>query len=188
MDNRSKILQCALELFAARGYDAVGVQEVAEASGITKPTLYHYYGNKQGLLKALLETYFEPFNQSVQQAARYEHDLTFSLEKVARAYFDFATQNPVYYRLQLGLWFAPHDSEGHQLVTVFNTVQFSIIEELFAAAASDHGNMRGRQRLYTTTFLGMLNTCIGMWLNGYAPLDDQLLYSALHQFQHGIYS
>ena len=33
-DNRSRLLTCALDLFAARGYDAVGVQEVAEAAGV----------------------------------------------------------------------------------------------------------------------------------------------------------
>ena len=43
MDNREKILNCALELFHARGYDAVGVQEIAETAGVTKPTLYYYF-------------------------------------------------------------------------------------------------------------------------------------------------
>ena len=45
MDNRERILQCALELFYAKGYDAVGVQEIAQKAGITKPTLYYYFGN-----------------------------------------------------------------------------------------------------------------------------------------------
>ncbi len=44
MDNRERILQCALELFYAKGYDAVGVQEIAQKAGITKPTLYYYFG------------------------------------------------------------------------------------------------------------------------------------------------
>jgi TetR/AcrR family transcriptional regulator len=54
MDNRSALLTHALQLFAARGYDAVGVQEIVEAAGITKPTLYHYFGSKRGLLDTLL--------------------------------------------------------------------------------------------------------------------------------------
>ena len=48
--------------------------------------------------------------------------------------------------------------------------------------------MRGRHKAYAATFLGMINTYIGLWLNGYATLDDQLVYQAVHQFQHGIYS
>ena len=43
MDNRARLLDCAQDLFAARGYDAVGVQEIVEAAGVTKPTLYHYF-------------------------------------------------------------------------------------------------------------------------------------------------
>ena len=50
MDNRERILQCALELFYAKGYDAVGVQEIAQKAGITKPTLYYYFGSKYGLI------------------------------------------------------------------------------------------------------------------------------------------
>ena len=33
MDNRSRLLECALDLFTARGYDAVGVQEIVDAAG-----------------------------------------------------------------------------------------------------------------------------------------------------------
>ena len=31
------------------------VQEIAEQSGITKPTLYYYFGSKQGLMETILE-------------------------------------------------------------------------------------------------------------------------------------
>ena len=57
MDNRERILQCALELFYAKGYDAVGVQEIAQKAGITKPTLYYYFGSKYGLLETLLKNW-----------------------------------------------------------------------------------------------------------------------------------
>ncbi len=48
--------------------------------------------------------------------------------------------------------------------------------------------MRGRQKAYAATFLGMINTYVGLALNGYATLDDQLVYRATHQFMHGIFS
>ena len=59
MDNRSILLQCAKELFYAKGYDAVGVQEIVDRAGLTKPTLYYYFGSKLGLLETLLEIQFE---------------------------------------------------------------------------------------------------------------------------------
>ena len=188
MDNRSAILNCALELFASRGYDGVGVLEVAEGAGITKPTLYHYYGSKLGLLKALFETYHTVLNAAVAQAAAYQGDLPHSLVQLAQAYFEFARSNPVYYRLQLALYFAPRHSEANAVSAEWNMQQYRLVEEMFAAAVQNHGNMRGRQRMYAATFIGVMNTCIGMWLNGYTELDDELLQRAVRQFQYGIYS
>ena len=71
MDNKEKILQCALELFYARGYDAVGVQEIAETAGVTKPTLYYYFGSKKGLLETLLETEYAVLRQALESASWY---------------------------------------------------------------------------------------------------------------------
>ena len=40
VENRELIMQCAKTLFYSKGYDAVGVQEIVDRAGITKPTLY----------------------------------------------------------------------------------------------------------------------------------------------------
>lgn len=188
MDNRSRILACALQLFADQGYDAVGVQEIVDTAGITKPTLYHYFGSKHGLLVALLAEHFQRLNLQVQEAAVYQGDLPATLSKIVKAFFRFAQENPTFYRFQLALWFAPQKSEGHQAMFRWNYQQHQVVEQVFALAVKDHGNMRGRQRAYATTLVGMINTYIGMALNGFAELDEALVYQALHQFQHGIYS
>ncbi len=188
MDNRSIILAKALDLWSERGYDAVGVQEIVAAAGITKPTLYHYFGSKHGLLDALLEERAAELRANLQQAADYHHDLTLTLEKVIRCYFDFAGRNAAFYRMLLGFWFAPPGSDENQAVRESDLGQHQTLERLFLAAVPDHGNMRGREKAYAATFLGMINTYVGLALNGRAALDDKVVYQALHQFQHGIYS
>ena len=54
MENKENLLTCARDLFYARGYDAVGIQEIVDAAGVTKPTMYYYFGSKQGLLEELM--------------------------------------------------------------------------------------------------------------------------------------
>ena len=54
-DTRAELLDRALDLFAAYGYDGVGVQQICSAAGVTKPTLYHHFGSKRGLLEALID-------------------------------------------------------------------------------------------------------------------------------------
>jgi AcrR family transcriptional regulator len=48
------ILDAAVETFREHGYHGSSVREIASRVGVTVPTLYYYYGNKQGLLVELL--------------------------------------------------------------------------------------------------------------------------------------
>ncbi len=188
MNNRENLLKCALELFASRGYDAVGVQEIADAAGITKPTLYHYFGSKSGLLSALLSEAFEPFFPTLESAARSLGDVTNALRAVAGVYFDFAHQNPVLYRFSLSLSFAPPESEAFLAARALIQRQQQLLEDLFGSAARDHGNMQGRQHTYAASFLGLLNTYAVLSLTGDANLDENLVNNVVHQFMHGIFS
>lgn len=187
-DNRSRLLYCALELFAARGYDAVGVQEVVEATGLTKPTLYHYFGSKNGLLKTLLDEGISELFAALEPASAYNRALAPTLEAITRAYFGFAGSQPRFYRLLLALWFAPPEGEAFKAVLVIHQKQHQIMEAFFLRAAEDHGNLKGRHQAYAATFLGLLNTYISIGLNGYIILDEKLARSAVHQFMHGIFA
>jgi AcrR family transcriptional regulator len=188
MHNRDAILARALELWGERGYDAVGVQEIVEAAGITKPTLYHYFGSKRGLLDALIEERSGGLHDALVPAAGYDGDIVKTLESIVRGYFAFARDNPEFYRLLLAFSFAPPNSDERLAVGSRNAAQYAALERLFEAAARQHGNMRGRHKAYAATFLGMINTYIGLAVNGHASLDDELVYRATHQFMHGIFS
>jgi TetR/AcrR family transcriptional regulator len=188
VDNRSGILACAMDLFASRGYDAVGVQEIVESAGITKPTMYHYFGSKRGLLDALVADRFAGLAPALVPAATYDRDIVRTLETIARGYFAFARANADFYRMFLAFSFAPADSDEYKAVAGAAAAQREALEQLFLAAAEQHGNMRGRHKAYAATFLGMINTYVALALNGDATLDDELVYRATHQFMHGIFS
>lgn len=49
------ILTAALEEFREHGYHGTSVRDVARRAGVSLPTIYYHYDNKQGLLVALLE-------------------------------------------------------------------------------------------------------------------------------------
>jgi TetR/AcrR family transcriptional regulator len=54
-EQRELILARAAELFAARGYPATSMNQVAEACGCSKAGLYHYYKDKYALLVSIAE-------------------------------------------------------------------------------------------------------------------------------------
>jgi AcrR family transcriptional regulator len=51
---RALVLNAAAKLFAERGYDGTTLDQVASASGVTKPILYRHFASKQQLYMALL--------------------------------------------------------------------------------------------------------------------------------------
>lgn len=63
-DTGGKILDKALELFSAKGYDSVSVGEIAKAVGIKAPSLYNHFPSKQAIFDAIVES----------TAAKYEAD------------------------------------------------------------------------------------------------------------------
>ena len=54
---REAILARAAELFAEHGYTATSMNEVAEACGVSKPSLYHYVRDKHQLLAEIAEAH-----------------------------------------------------------------------------------------------------------------------------------
>lgn len=188
MDNRATLLECALHLFTTQGYNAVGVQEIVETAGVTKPTLYHYFGSKRGLLDTLLQKRMAPLFQKMREVLPYAGDLTLTLEQLTRVVFQFALSDPEVCRLLLSLSFAPPDSIPGQAARPSWAKLHGLLEEVFLQAASDHGNMAGRHKAYAATFLGMLNTYVSFAYTGDTDLNDELVNKAVHQFQHGIYS
>ena len=63
-DTKQKILEKALELFSAYGYDSVSVGMIAQAVGIKAPSLYNHFSGKQAIFDAIVEA----------TAAQYEQD------------------------------------------------------------------------------------------------------------------
>ena len=55
-DTKQRILDNALELFSAKGYDSVSVGEIAKAVGIKAPSLYNHFPSKQAIFDAIVES------------------------------------------------------------------------------------------------------------------------------------
>src|ERR1700704_3422340 len=102
-----RILSTALDLFAVKGYDATAVREICEAAGITKPTLYHFFGSKEGVLQALVTTGFGRFRLIVDTAMAAPGSFRARLKLLARAIFESAHGQPHFWRFMYGMVWAP---------------------------------------------------------------------------------
>jgi AcrR family transcriptional regulator len=67
-DQREMILAQAAALFARGGYPGTSMNQVAEACGLSKATLYHYYRDKYELLVNIAESHVSRLQGVVQDA------------------------------------------------------------------------------------------------------------------------
>lgn len=193
MDNRGNILECALDLFYQKGFDAVGIQEICQSAGVTKPTLYHYFGSKYGLLETLLEEQFGDYIQQLEKAAAYRVSVEHSLNTFATALIDFANKNHRSYMLLMAMSYSAKESETYRAVRPYITAIYNLAVNMFEQAADQLGNMNGRQKQFAIGFLGLINHYI--LFVGYRSVRGQEMtiseekkHSLIHQFMHGIFS
>lgn len=187
-DTRGRILAVALREFASRGYDAVGVQEICAGAGITKPSLYHHYGSKRGLLEAIAVERYAPFVGSFTEALLYRGDVQASLTAGVEVFLRAAREMPDFTRLRLALSFSPPDCEAHAVMRPASDRLHAATRAFFVAAAKDHGNMKGREVAYAASFLGTADAYAGLLLAGSLDPNDAFVRRVVHHFMHGIFS
>lgn len=191
MDNRERIMECALDLFYQRGYDAVGIQEICNEAGVTKPTLYHYFGSKYGLLKTLLECKLSGYMEALEKASEFHGDMNQALYAFATELIDFANENHKAYMLMMNLCYSAKENETFKAAHPYIIRIYNLAVRLFEQAASQLGNMHGRQEQFAVGFVGLINHYI-LFLCFRNPvpagISEGTKRSLIHQFMHGIYS
>jgi TetR/AcrR family transcriptional regulator len=129
--SHDRILQKALELFSEKGYDATSVREICEAAGITKPTLYHFYGSKEGVYRAIVEGSLERFKAEMIRALSGEGSLRERLVRMARGYVDATLREPDLARFIMALIHnPPHSAPATDFVGFYQGILDALAREV----------------------------------------------------------
>jgi outer membrane protein len=105
-DPRQRLLHAGLKLFANRGYAGTAVQDITEEAKVTKPTLYYYFENKEGLFQALVDQAMDERLHLMQQAAPPGKPTVDQLIDIIATLSDFARRQPDLLRLTFAIAFA----------------------------------------------------------------------------------
>ncbi len=101
-----RLLDAGLKLFANRGYAGTAVQDITEEAKVTKPTLYYYFENKEGLFQALVDQAMDERLRLMRQAAPPEKPTVDQLIGIIATLTDFARRQPDLLRLTFAVAFA----------------------------------------------------------------------------------
>src|SRR3954451_23056962 len=96
---RAQLLVAARDVFAAQGYHAAAMDDIAEKAGVSKPVLYQHFPGKLELYQALLTTYADELVERVSNAITRTEDNRDRVHAAVSAYFDFVAGEGQAYRL-----------------------------------------------------------------------------------------
>jgi AcrR family transcriptional regulator len=83
---RERLLAAARELFAVRGYAAVGTEEIVRAAGVTRGALYHQFAGKEALFEAVVEAVEAETTAAIAERAVGAPDTLAALRAGGRAF------------------------------------------------------------------------------------------------------
>jgi AcrR family transcriptional regulator len=97
---RASLLATARKVFCETGYAATSMDELTAQAGLTRGALYHHFGDKKGLLAAVVEQIDAEMDERLQAIARNAQDPWGGFHQRCHAYLEMALE-PEYQRIVL---------------------------------------------------------------------------------------
>lgn len=98
MTTHEAIIAATADLLAAGGIEAVSTRAVCEAAGVSAPTLYYHFGDKEGLLEAVVADGFARY-LAQKEAEQRSDDPVANLKRGWDAHVAFGVANAAVYAL-----------------------------------------------------------------------------------------
>jgi TetR/AcrR family transcriptional regulator len=143
-ESRQQILDAALELFAQKGYAATTVREIVDAARITAPTLYYYFGNKEGLYMELMQTHCAQIDSVLESHLHTSESSKNRLKDLVDKIFRHVIEDKDFFRLMFTIYYGPSQGAPYcdfiSYHVKFHAAIKKIIEEGIASREYQPGN------------------------------------------------
>jgi AcrR family transcriptional regulator len=173
-EREQQIVDIAHAHFAARGFGAVTMDEVAAAAGVTKPLLYAYFGNKERLYRACVEQAGEAMIAAVGEAVATAAGPAEALRDGLRAFFSFVDGDRDAWRVLFDETL-PAGGELARSVEGYRTRLAALVAETQLALIPQPGRERAATEVeaLSNALLGACEGLVRWWLRtGALPAAD----------------
>jgi AcrR family transcriptional regulator len=143
-ESRQQILDKALGLFAQKGYAATTIREIIDAAGITAPSLYYYFGNKEGLYMELMRIHCARLDEALGLLRPASESAKNRLKNLVDRIFLHVIEDKNFFRLMFTIYYGPSQGAPYcdfiSYHVKFHAAIKKIIEEGIAAREFQPGN------------------------------------------------
>ena len=143
-DSRQRLMDVALRLFAQKGYAATTVREICDLAGTTAPSLYYYFGNKEGLYIELMQTHCAQLDEILDSSSNTSKSAKKRLINLVGKIFQHVCEDKDFYRLMFTIYYGPPQGAPY-CDFIYYHVRFhgairKVIEEGIASQEFSAGN------------------------------------------------
>lgn len=176
---RRQLLDVALDRFAAKGFHATSMDEIAEAAGVTKPVLYQHFASKRRLYLELLDDVGGQLMAAIADATSGASGPRAQVEAGFAAYVAFMTGRRQAFPLLFGSG-ARRDTEFADAV---KKVEESIAEAIAELIAVNLGEVQ--RRILATAIIGMAEGVLRHWIADEASVSPEVLVRQMSDLAWG---
>ena len=169
------------------GYDNVGIQSILDDVEVKKPTLYHYFGSKSGLLNEILGTHYKKLLKELKNCNVNPDDIVLTL-KISSEFFFISLKSIRNFQTLFAASYAAENSEVKITNNSYYLQFYKFIEDFFIHLAKNRDNLKDMVTILTKSFIGTVTTYISLYLYEDFKLTDKLVYLVVKQFMYGIFS
>jgi TetR/AcrR family transcriptional regulator len=105
---RQRLLAAATDLFARKGYAATTVREIVDSARVTKPVLYYYFQNKEGIYLELMRQTFSNVDYLVDFSRGEKGSTREKLLRFCDQAFSLFMENIEAVRVMYAIYYGPH--------------------------------------------------------------------------------
>ena len=164
------MLDVAERAFARGGYEAVSMQSIAGAAGISKPMVYAYFGSKEGIYLACIRRARGDLYEVVERAAGDAGSPDDQLWHGTLAFFDWVEQNQESYRVLYG----PGTVHGEALaaeLAALRADQARLIARLLSESMTGGASTEADLEPTAVAIVGAAESLAAWWIDSDEPKE-----------------
>lgn len=170
--NKQAIVEAAISLFSAQGYENTSIEQIARAAGVGKGTVYSYFQTKKDIIKGFFEYELEKIHLELVKRSNLDESILEQMLTIYMTEFHHVTQNREFGRLYMRESIFPKESDVQDNLETddkYFQILFPILQK---------GQERGELRkdvdlLYMTAhFYSLYIMIISAWYTGRISTDE----------------
>lgn len=184
-ESREKLLNVAIDLFATKGFKGTSIRDIARAMGMSISNIYHYFGNKEGLLLAILQRSSEGLVQGLRQISEMDIDSLERFKLLLKTHINLSSDR----RKESRIFFLDEDDLAPEGNEINRQIQLEVLDiylkELRNLEAAGHVKCKSLKVL-AFNILGVINWYM-RWYRPDGPLSqDETSQEAISFILHGM--